>query len=341
MPNGDPDAGSTGVVQSLLRYRRSNGIAVLLGTQSPGDVNQAILNNVRLRFIGEGIAGKAKMCAPLFTGTGTMRAADVPPPVEKGADGVPQFIFDYGVPTKRETAAELKEREKKAWELFEATHRERVEKECSSKQPPITKKPEITKELKAQWEQCDKAPYLSQAQEELAGKDGGGDDEGADDEPMGQDDASEEAVGEKYAKNQKVSFCGPLMTVHEDSGLWTTADCFTTPSSKLRKAIDFQVEEEDEEDEEDEGEGAAPAAGAKRKSIGGKPREPKEKNFTAERLWSKGNPMGTFEELSPEDKDAEAQKAANNYQNAKKRYDKRLQKWTEEQDQGQAKKTKQ
>jgi len=42
-------------------YRRSNGIAVLLGTQSPGDVNQTILNNVKLRFIGAGVAGKAKM----------------------------------------------------------------------------------------------------------------------------------------------------------------------------------------------------------------------------------------------------------------------------------------
>ena len=228
MPNnGDPDAGSAGVVQSLLRYRRSNGIAVVLGTQNPGDVNQTILNYVRLRFIGEGIAGKAKMCAPLFTGTGTMREVDVPPAVDKGADGVPQFIFDYGVPKKRESAAELKEREKKALELFGSEHRASVTEE-------FTKPADITKKLKAMWAECDKNPYLQQAKEALANKDGGDDDEGVDDDGAGQDDAAEEeraaarilaclrctdmccfsqVAGDNYTKNQRVSFFGPLVRI--------------------------------------------------------------------------------------------------------------------------------
>lgn len=71
MPNADPDAGASGVVQSLLRatpshpahctrehmgdrmwqpftgYRRANGVAILLGTQNPKDVNPVILNFVR------------------------------------------------------------------------------------------------------------------------------------------------------------------------------------------------------------------------------------------------------------------------------------------------------
>ena len=60
MPNNPKDqgAGATGVVQRLLKLRRSNGVALVLATQNPTEVSEKVRNMVRIRFIGFGIEGE-------------------------------------------------------------------------------------------------------------------------------------------------------------------------------------------------------------------------------------------------------------------------------------------
>ena len=55
MPNIGPGAGATGVVQRLLKLRRSNGVVLVMGTQNPMDLNKKVRDMARVSIIGSGI----------------------------------------------------------------------------------------------------------------------------------------------------------------------------------------------------------------------------------------------------------------------------------------------